>query len=527
MLSGVKVLELSEGIAGPYCAKLLGDLGADVIKVEPPDGDRARRLGPFEGGRPDDERSIPFVHLNTSKRGIRLDLSNPSEVTRFGRLALGSDLVVVDRDPDAMSAAGVGHQWLLEGNPRLVVLSLTPFGTTGPHRGWKAYPLNTFHGAGEGSVTPVASRLLAGEDERPPLKQGRFAAEYKLATYASLLGLAAIYHARATGAGQHIDLSKQDALLGLNFFEFQRWLSLGEIPTRTSAAQAFGGLMPCRDGYLQFSFNEEHQWRAMMTLLGEPEWSKQEWAADDQSRAAHADEINALLIEWLRTRDKADVVSAGRQVNSTVAPYRSIDEVVASDQLEVRGFFRPVSHPVIGTWPYPTGAYRFDGRPVQPRPAPLLGQHDDAVLASVPPEQEGPAWPEPEPAWAEEAAAAPAGAAVGGGAVVGAPGGAGAVGRRPAEPRPGASSAGSGCSTSPGRWPARRRPCSSPPWAPRSSRSRASSTSTRCGAGPSRACRSTARRSPSPSTSATPRPSSWSISSSGSATSWPRTSGRV
>ena len=126
--------------------------------------------------------------------------------------------------------------------------------------------------------------------------------------------------------------------------------------------------MPCRNGYLQFSLNEEHQWRAMMTLLGEPEWSKQDWAADERSRAAHADEINALLIEWLRTRDKADVVRAGRQVNSTVAPYRSIDEVVASDQLEVRGFFRPVSHPVIGTWSYPTGAYRFDGRPGPRRP---------------------------------------------------------------------------------------------------------------------------------------------------------------
>src|SRR5579859_5863985 len=179
MLSGVKVLELSQGIAGPYCTKLLGDLGADVIKVEPPGGDEARRLGPFAAGEPGDERSIPFVHLNTSKRGIRLDMGLPSDARRFARLAAGCDLVVADRDPEGGSAADIDHQRLLDANPHLVVLSLTPFGLTGPHRGWKAYPLNTFHGAGEGSVTPVASRLLAGEDERPPLKQGRFAAEYK------------------------------------------------------------------------------------------------------------------------------------------------------------------------------------------------------------------------------------------------------------------------------------------------------------------------------------------------------------
>ena len=222
--------------------------------------------------------------------------------------------------------------------------------------------------------------------DRPPLRQGRFASEYKLATYAATLGLGAVFHARATGRGQVIDLSKQDALIGLNFFEFAGFLGTGDPPTRASLAVPFGGITRCQDGYLQFTFHEEHQWRALVTMMGDPDWAQAEWAATEETRLGHADEINAHLGEYLSTRTRAEVVEAGQAMGVTVAPYHAIDEMVASPQIVERGYLQEVAHPVVGTHRYPTGPWRFGGEPPRPGPAPRLGQHTDEIVSDGRPE---------------------------------------------------------------------------------------------------------------------------------------------
>ena len=281
----------------------------------------------------------------------------------------------------------------------MVVLCLTPFGASGPYKDYRSEPLTTFHAAGEGYLTPVVSFLMPDVIDRPPVRQGRFAAEYKLATYAAGLVLAAVYHARRSGQGQTIDLSKQDALLGLNFLEFVPYLTTGEIPTRASLAVPFGGIMPCADGYLQLTFHEEHQWRALMELLGNPDWSRQEWAAAAESRLAHTAEINERLIVWLQSRTRDEVVTSGQEIGATVAPYRTLDDVAESEQMKARGFFQPVGHAVVGQRLYPTGPWRFGGQVIRPEPAPLLGQDGDAAFspsgalaapASGPPAGSGP-----------------------------------------------------------------------------------------------------------------------------------------
>jgi crotonobetainyl-CoA:carnitine CoA-transferase CaiB-like acyl-CoA transferase len=383
-------------VAVPYCAKLLGDLGADVVKVEGPEGDRARGVGPFVDGVEDAERSVLFLHCNTSKRSLCLDVETGAGGARFAELAARADLVVTDRRLDEATAGGLSAAALLAGRPALVVLELTPFGASGPYKDFKAYPLNTFHAAGEGYLTPVASYLMPEVVDRPPLRQGRFAAEYKLATYAATLALGAVCHARATGVGQYIECSKQDLLLGLNFFEFQGWLSTGVMPTRANLAVPFGGIMPCKDGHLQFTFHEEHQWRALVKLMGDPAWANEEWASTTATRASHAPEINARLEEWLSTRTRDEVVRDGQQIGCTVAPYQSVAEVASSTQFEERRFFQPVTHPVAGTHRYPTGAWRFSAAHPRPGPAPLLGQHDDQGPDVFRREPEGPASSPPE-----------------------------------------------------------------------------------------------------------------------------------
>jgi crotonobetainyl-CoA:carnitine CoA-transferase CaiB-like acyl-CoA transferase len=383
-LGGLRVLELASMVAGPYCTKIMGDVGAEVIKVEPSRGDEARRTGPFAGGVPGPERSVLFLHLNTSKRSRSLDLGTPEAARVFIDLATGADALVTDWSFDRLTATGVGWAELAAANPSLVVLSLTPFGASGPYKDYRSEPLTTFHAAGEGYLTPVASFLMPEVTDRPPLRQGRFAAEYKLATYAAGLVLAAVYHARRTGQGQTIDLSKQDALLGLNFLEFVPFLTNGEVPTRASLAVPFGGIMPCADGYLQQTFHEEHQWRSLMELLGNPDWSREEWAVAPDSRLAHAKEINERLIAWLQSRTRDEVVVSGQKIGATVAPYRTLDEVAESEQMTVRGFFQPVGHEVVGERLYPTGPWRFGGQVIRPEPAPLLGQHGEAAFSPAP-----------------------------------------------------------------------------------------------------------------------------------------------
>jgi crotonobetainyl-CoA:carnitine CoA-transferase CaiB-like acyl-CoA transferase len=378
VLTGLRVVELAVGVAGPYCAKLLGDLGADVIKIETPEGDNARRMGPFAGQRVGPERSVLFLHLNTSKRSRCLDMASREGVEAFSDLAADAEAVVTDWTGEALSDAGIGSDALLSANERLVLLSLTPFGASGPYRDYRTEPLTTFHGAGEGYLTPVASHLMPEVVGRPPLRQGRFAGEYKLATYAATLLLAGVYHARATGHGQTIDLSKQDALLGLNFFEFASYLSSGAVPTRASLAVPFGGIMPCADGYLQFTFHEEHQWRALMKMMGDPGWAGEEWNRTPEARLEHAGEINERLMEWLQERTRDEIVKAGQQQGVTVAAYRGLAEVLGSEQMAVRHFFQLVDHPVVGEHLYPTAPWRYDGDPLRPGRAPLLGEHPAA-----------------------------------------------------------------------------------------------------------------------------------------------------
>ena len=393
MLAGLPVLELSEMVAGPYAAKLLGDLGAHIVKVEPPTGDPARRIGPFVGGVVDPDHSVLFLHLNTSKTSLCLDPDAADHATALASLAGWAELIITDRSPEQLAEVGLDPDALLTAHPGLVILSITPFGTSGPYRGYRADPLTTFHGAGEGYLTPVASHLMPEVVDRPPLRQGRFAAEYKLATYAATLALAAVVHARRTGVGQVVDLSKQDALVGLNFFEFQPWLSFGVMPTRASLAVPLGGIMPCKDGHLQFTFHEEHQWRALVKLIGSPAWAEEEWAATIASRETHADLVNAVLCDWLSTRTRDEVVTAGQAMGVTVAPYLTVDEVMASDQLAERGYFQTVDHPRAGAHRYATGPWRFSGVGPKPGPAPALDstRRPATVAGAARPERSTPA----------------------------------------------------------------------------------------------------------------------------------------
>ncbi|MEK7847510.1 MAG: CoA transferase, partial [Chloroflexota bacterium] len=199
-LEGVKVVELCRLAAGPFCGKLLADMGAEVVKVEDPHrGDPARSRGPYPPSGPHPEASGLFFYLNNNKQSLALDIQHPQGKEVFLRLVKGADMLLEDTTPGTLDSLGLGYPALAELNPRLIVTSIAPFGQTGPHSGYKAHPLNSFSAAG-------ATYLLAKGDEfsrRPPLQPGRYYGDMESGVGASVATVAALYWQRLSGQGQH------------------------------------------------------------------------------------------------------------------------------------------------------------------------------------------------------------------------------------------------------------------------------------------------------------------------------------
>lgn len=376
-LGGTKVVELCQLVAGPYCTKLLSDLGAEVIKVEPPGGDQARNLPPFFHDEPDPEGSGLFLYLNTNKLGITLNVHTATGKDIFLKLIEDADVLVEDNPPGAMEELGLDHESLKQINPRLIMASITPFGQTGPYRDYKAYHLNVFHGSGEGYLTPGGVENMG----RPPLKVGNLVGEYDSGLNAAIAILAALYRRRRSGSGQYIDISKQESVMSLNRLDMPRWANEGEVITRAKLGVPYGGALPCRDGYTVFVTWEVEQWDKLVDFMGNPEWTRDEEFKDYASRYQNGELINALLTEWLAGHDKEELYHQGQAAEVPFAMVYTPQDLADSAQLDERGFFTEVEHPRTGKIRYPSVPYKFSETPVQvQRPAPLLSEHNEEIL---------------------------------------------------------------------------------------------------------------------------------------------------
>jgi CoA:oxalate CoA-transferase len=376
-LGGVKVVELCQLAAGPYCTKLLSDLGAEVIKIEPPDGDRARSLPPFFHDEPDPEGSGLFLYLNTNKLGITLNIHTTTGKDIFLELVKDADILVEDNAPGELTELGLDYTSLKAANPRLIMASITPFGQTGPYCDYKAHHLNIFHGSGEGYLTPGGVENMG----RPPLKVGNIVGDYDSGLNAAIAILAALYRRRRTGNGQYIDISKQESVMSLNRLDMPRWANEDEVITRAKLGVPYGGALPCRDGYTVFVTWEVEQWDKLVDFMGNPEWTRDDKFKDYASRYEHGELINALLTEWLVDHDKEDLYHQGQAAGVPFAMVLTPKDLVDSTQLEERGFFTEVEHPKTGKIRYPSVPYKFSETPCQiQRPAPLLGEHNEEIL---------------------------------------------------------------------------------------------------------------------------------------------------
>ena len=378
-LGHLRVIELCNLVSGPYCAKLMADLGAEVIKIESPGtGDDARRKAPFVNDQPHHELSGLFLHLNTNKLGITLDVGTETGKGILKELLKQADVLIEDNPPERMRELGLTYDELEQVNPRLVMTSITPFGQTGPYRDYRAYELNSVHAGGEGYLLPLHSE----NDDREPVKPGGIVADSVCGLSACLATLSATLAAAVTGVGQHIDVSKQEVLMSLVQNHICTYANLGEVHSRVRKGFLLMLPMECQDGHIIITVVSDREWRSLVECMGNPSWAEDERFGSWAGRHWWAGtEINPRVQEWVR-QFKKDELFHMLQANGVVAiPVATAEDLAKSTQMAERGFFQEIDHPEAGTVRYPAAPYQFLETPWQgERAAPMLGEHNEIVL---------------------------------------------------------------------------------------------------------------------------------------------------
>ena len=389
MLDGLRVLDMGPGIAPSFCAKLLADYGAEVVKVEPPgEGDPARRMGPFVGDDPHPEKSIPFLYLNTGKLGVTLDYGRESGRALLSKLLDEADVLVEGFAPseteesfDKLKSNGaLSFKGLSKSHPRLVVTSVTPFGQDGPYRDFQATDI----------ITCAMSGLMyhSGDSDREPLRNALDQSLYVAGANAAAATLVAVFARLASGEGQHVDVSVAECFAAhlvqpVPYYNYMG-ATKGRRPVRGSG---FEELMPARDGYVVPSVQGSQPWETVADLIGLEELHDPRFASG-AGRIANGEELKALLIEGLAQWDRLPLFVSSGERRLVFGMAQDAGDLVACPHLEARGFFREVEHPVAGTAVYAGMGARLleaNGTGVAERPmglpsaAPLLGQHNADV----------------------------------------------------------------------------------------------------------------------------------------------------
>ena len=382
-LEGLRILDLTQGVAGPYCTKLLSDYGADVLKIERPEGgDPARRAGPFPDDEPHPERSGLFLDLNTGKRSLTLNLKTESGQRILRRLAADSDAVVENFRPGTLARLGLSEEQLTEANPAAALVSISNFGQHGPYRDFEADDMLLYAMGGGLAITAYPGR----EPSRPWLYAPLFLAGAMSASYS----LGAITSSVRFGEGERVDLSIQEILASSLDRASQNLMAYsygGELfvtedcNLRASAFPigVYGGQLPCKDGYVNF-LCYPYWWDRFCRMVGREDLIDDSSYSDNLLDPAFGPQIDALIYPWLLERTKIEVMDAAQAQGVPVAALNTTADLFADRQLRARGYFVELDHPETGPREYPGAQFKMSETPASIRRAPLLGEHTTQVL---------------------------------------------------------------------------------------------------------------------------------------------------
>ncbi|MVA75194.1 CoA transferase [Auraticoccus sp. F435] len=371
-LTGLRVLDLTQVMSGPFCTMMLADLGADVIKVENPDGGDQTRTSWGYAVRGDDSRA--FLSLNRNKRSVRLDLKDEDQRADFYAMVREADVVVENFRPGVAARLGVDYERLRTENPALIYASISGFGQTGPYSQYPGYDLIAQGMTGVMSIT--------GEPDGNPVKCGLPVADLGAGMFTAF-GILAAYVARlATGEGQYLEVSLFEAALALSVWESTEYWATGEAPQALGSANRMSApyqAFRASDGYLTVGANNERLWRRLCDVLGAPELVADERYRTNTLRMGHRDELVADLTPLFAARSVEEWVDALLAAGVPAGPIRDYAYVLDSDpHVAARQAVTSYEHPVEGTVKVLASPVRLQGTPpTVRRPAPLLGEHDD------------------------------------------------------------------------------------------------------------------------------------------------------
>ncbi len=389
-LAGVVAVECGQGVAAAFATKLLALLGAEVIKVEPPEGDLTRRRGPFFDDVPDPEASGLFLYLNADKCGVVLDLNSPPDQKRLDDLLAQADILIHNIPVPQRAPLRMETGALCRRHPRLIVAGISPFGDHGPYAHYKAYEITVAHASGMASVGPGGSPF----PELPPLKLFGHQAEFQGALNAAIAASAAYLHRMKSGAGQGIEVSEQECMTAILEGTLVQYTYAAREATRLGR-YAYGprALFPCADGWMHINLGEEAQWQRMVELMGNPEWTREDIFKDRLLRGANCDALEPILAEWTRNWKMLDLYLAAQEKHIPVAPVNRASDVYSDGHLRARNFFAPLPLPdsktqivEVPTVPFKSTAmgWRLS------RPAPRLAEHQQEILARQNPQPAAP-----------------------------------------------------------------------------------------------------------------------------------------
>jgi crotonobetainyl-CoA:carnitine CoA-transferase CaiB-like acyl-CoA transferase len=376
VLAGTRVLDLGSHVAGPFCARLLADYGADVIKVEPPgSGDVARRTGPFVDDDPHLEKSIPFLYLNTNKRSITLNIGSSTGQHILDALLQQADVLVENFLPAEATHLGLDYTTLSKVNPALVVTSITSFGQTGPYRDLATTDL----------ITCAMSGLMyhSGDSDREPLRNALNQSLYVAGANGAVATLVALFQRLTSGAGQQVDVSVVECLATHLVQAVPYYSYMGAIKGRRPVSgSGFEELMPAQDGYVVPSVQGSQPWSVVADLIGLEELHDDRFATG-AGRIQHGEELKQLLIRGLARWDRRSLFQASGERRLVFGMAQDAGDLFNCPHLRERSFFVEVDHPVAGKVEYPGMGARLSEVDFRVhRHAPLLGQHNAEILCN-------------------------------------------------------------------------------------------------------------------------------------------------
>jgi crotonobetainyl-CoA:carnitine CoA-transferase CaiB-like acyl-CoA transferase len=386
-LDGIRVLDVAAP-SGAYVSRLLGDLGADVIKIEPPGGDPGRHMAPWVPVGAE-RLSLPFVHANLNKRSIVLDLHQPQDQERFRTLAAQADVVVSTEGIATWATRGVDLTQLTTDFPHLTWTALTPFGLSGPY--------STYAGTNIVAEAMGGLMYIQGDDTRPPCVSPYEQGLHLASLHAAFGTLSALWERRTSGCGQVVEVSAQEVLAQI-YYAVVRYAYGKDILRRTGARnpQPANGYYRCQDGYIFLSLFQAHQWDRLVDLMQDP-LLMQPAFRERAYQYAHADIVEEHIQQYAERFDRWTLTEALQRHGLPAAPLSTIADLAANRHLAARHFFMDIEQPPWGRLRSPGPLFRSSATPLRVRrPAPQLGEHQVEVLdAAVTPAQPGPAGPVP------------------------------------------------------------------------------------------------------------------------------------